>query len=144
MDSRQQEEFDEAVQLAFDYVVSALANGRTARDIAASLIQEGMPDDLALALVDRIINSCTRCRKFLPVTGVSYVRQTGLLILNMRENVEATLCEACNRRVFWSCMVHCVFLGWWGIKSFFLNIAAIIGNYNAYREARVKLRKGTL
>jgi hypothetical protein len=141
MSSKEEYSFEEIVNKVFKSVSAALANGYTVRDVIEKLIQNGFQENLAQAVVERICHSCTNCRKVLPVTGVSYKKQTGLLVVSFNQTKEATLCKSCNIKLFWECMIHCLLLGWWGIKSFFYNIAAIIGNINNYNDAKFRFGK---
>jgi len=86
--------------------------------------------------------TCQSYHAVKPITSMSYTKHTGLVILGRRQTYRGLLCEQCNKRLFSSCLNHCLIAGWWGIISFFIyNPAAIIGNIIMYFRAKNRFKK---
>jgi hypothetical protein len=88
------------------------------------------------------IMACQGCHTVRPITLVSYTKHTGLIIIGRITRHRGLLCEQCNKRLFSSCLIHCLTAGWWGIISFFIyNPVAIIGNIIMYFRAKNRFKK---
>ena len=61
-------------------------------------------------------------------------RQTGMLVLNQRSwKVYGGTFEQLSEQ-YRKAQIHNLLFGWWGIISFFLNFAALLGNRSAMQE----------
>jgi hypothetical protein len=63
---------------------------------------------------------------------VEFYQNIGVLIMRFSKTVRGELCKSCIHRYFWELTSINMFLGWWGIISFFVNIAFIINNVARY------------
>jgi hypothetical protein len=61
-------------------------------------------------------------------------RQTGMLVMNQRSWRAYTGTYEELSEQYRKAQLHNLFFGWWGIISFFLNFAALIGNRSAMKE----------
>jgi hypothetical protein len=70
---------------------------------------------------------CARCG-FSPAAGTTFVRQTGMLVMNRRVTESAVYCKGCATDAYRRCQAWCLGLGWWGVISFFMTWGALFHN----------------
>jgi len=75
---------------------------------------------------------CQGCGKFAPVCKVTFNQNIGALIVRFGKEYSGNLCAECVERIYWKTTTINLFLGWWGIKSFFINIVFIFANFFNY------------
>lgn len=75
---------------------------------------------------------CQACGARAETRYVEFHQNIGALIMRFSKSVRGDLCKSCIHRYFWELTSINLFLGWWGIISFFVNIAFIINNVVRY------------
>lgn len=70
------------------------------------------------------IESCTKYVKF--------YQNIGMIIEREEKIIEGNFCKSCIHKYFWKFSLITLFLGWWGILSFFATIAFLINNIVRY------------
>ncbi len=71
---------------------------------------------------------CTKCGKEAPLYEVNFQQNIGLIIMHIRKACRGLFCKKCVQSTFWSTFLTNLFLGWWGIKSFFYTGYFLITN----------------
>lgn len=62
---------------------------------------------------------CQRCHGPGPTRWVSMQQNIGAIVLRFRSGTRGRLCRECVESEFWSRSLVTLFLGWWGMISFF-------------------------
>lgn len=75
---------------------------------------------------------CQGCGKFAPVCNVSFSQNIGALFVRFNKEFSGVLCTECIERIYWKTTATNLFLGWWGIISFFVNLVYLIANFFRY------------
>lgn len=75
---------------------------------------------------------CQRCGVEAPTKQVSFYQNIGALVIRFHKHTSGNLCKRCINQVFWEYTLIDLFLGWWGIISFFFNLFAIPNNIINY------------
>jgi len=83
----------------------------------------------SLRLLRTNVGQCACCgRGAVPVTGVYYGKNTGMLVARLTRVVEGTLCRRCSLVEGGKATLHTAVLGWWGTISFFLTLLILPSN----------------
>jgi hypothetical protein len=80
--------------------------------------------------------SCASCGIEGPTQYVSFRQNIGLLVMRLTNKVDAELCRPCMIRCFRSYTLTTLFVGWWGVISFFMTPYILFQNLRAYISAR--------
>lgn len=80
--------------------------------------------------------SCASCGIEGPTQYVSFRQNIGLLVMRLTNKVEAELCRPCMIRCFRSYTLTTLFVGWWGVISFFMTPLFLFQNIRQYISAR--------
>lgn len=80
---------------------------------------------------------CAKCKQDAPLYGVTFRQNIGLIVMHTYKTYSGAYCMKCARSIFWSTFFTNLFLGWWGIKSFFYTFYYMATNINQF----IKLRK---
>ena len=75
---------------------------------------------------------CEACGVEAPTKHVEYHQNIGALIMRFHQTVEGDLCKSCVHKYFWKITVINLFLGWWGVISFFVTPVFILLNLVRY------------
>jgi len=68
---------------------------------------------------------CQSCGREAQTKYVEYYQNIGVLILRFSKEVKGHLCKECTNKYFWSFTGKTLFLGWWGVISFFITLFII-------------------
>jgi hypothetical protein len=79
---------------------------------------------------------CDLCRRPAPTKAVHLGSNLGMVVIAFTETVRGHLCGNCIDRVFWRFTLKTLFLGWWGIRSFFRTPYLLISNIVELAGAR--------
>jgi hypothetical protein len=86
------------------------------------------------------ILSCQSCGLIGPTKNVSFRYNIGLLFIRFNRHLEGYLCRNCIEDYFWKYTAINLFLGWWGLISFFVTPFFILENLISY-VAALNLKK---
>ncbi len=89
-------------------------------------------------------NGCQNCGTTAPIVLVSFHQNIGCLYLRFRKHIKANLCRDCAWKYFKSFTLTTLFLGWWGLISFFFTLFILPNNVLEYWRAVRQLRKENL
>jgi len=76
--------------------------------------------------------ACEECNAWAETRHVVFYYNIGLLVMRFHKSLDATLCKSCIHRSFWKFTALNLFLGWWGIISFFCTIGFLLNNTIRY------------
>ena len=79
---------------------------------------------------------CQLCGEDRPLKHVTLMQNIGLLVVRFPKTVSGLLCKQCISSTFWSYTLITLFLGWWGVISFFYTLVAIPRNVVNYISSR--------
>jgi hypothetical protein len=82
-----------------------------------------------------VYNACQVCGRS-PAAEVTVRRHVGMIVIGRRHRVRASLCREHGSKLLREWTLKTLVQGWWGGRSFYLNIYALIGNANASRALR--------
>jgi len=80
--------------------------------------------------------NCQKCGQLRPVKQVQFRQNIGLLVMRFPKTLSGALCKPCISRVFWEYTLISLFLGWWGVISFFVTLVAIPSNIVTFVQSR--------
>jgi hypothetical protein len=89
-------------------------------------IQPAMP----LAQIPVVV--CENCGKVAPTQFVSFNQNIGAIVLRFYKHIDAYLCKSCIKVFFKKYTLTTLFLGWWGIISFFFTPFILLSNIITY------------
>ncbi len=72
------------------------------------------------------MNSCELCGRVAPTAYVSLYRNIGLLVARQLCTTKGQMCRSCAREKWLSESLLTLFLGWWGVISFFVNCFCVL------------------
>lgn len=75
---------------------------------------------------------CQACGVEAPTKYVAFYQNIGMLVMRFSGGTEGYLCKSCIHGTFWKHTLTSLFLGWWGIISFFVNFFFILNNVGRY------------
>jgi hypothetical protein len=78
------------------------------------------------------ILTCRACGQTKPTRHVSFYQNIGLLIMRMHKSIDGQLCKSCINHYFWEFTLITLFLGWWGLISFFFTLFILPNNIIYY------------
>lgn len=65
----------------------------------------------------------------------------GALVMRFERSIRANMCRSCVRQRFWKYTAMNVFLGWWGIISFFVTPFHLFANTTIYLKCLRAFKK---
>ena len=80
--------------------------------------------------------NCQKCGELRPVKYVTFRQNIGLLVMRIPKTLSGALCKSCIGGVFWQYTLISLFLGWWGVISFFVTLVAIPTNIATFIQSR--------
>lgn len=78
------------------------------------------------------IEVCQLCGNTTPVKNVNFNANIGMIFMRRTKQVKGKLCKKCINSTFWNFTLTNLFLGWWGVISFFATFAFVVGNTFQY------------
>ena len=75
---------------------------------------------------------CKRCGNYAPVKNTGFHRHIGMIVLMHHSQIETLLCRRCADEIFWQYTLTTLFLGWWGMISFFITPFILVYNLVRY------------
>ncbi len=79
---------------------------------------------------------CQECGEERPVKHVTLQQNIGLFVMRFPKTLSGILCRDCIGRNFWSYTLITLFLGWWGVISFFYTLFVLPTNVITYIGSR--------
>lgn len=71
----------------------------------------------------------------MPAQPFSFTSNVGVVFASRRSAVSGTFCHDCALHLGRKTQNRTMMTGWWGLISFFINFAAVVGNSSALRKA---------
>ena len=87
----------------------------------------------------RVVGSdagCQFCGAEAETRYVEFYQNIGLVLLRLHSSVKGRLCKACISHHFWGKTATTLFLGWWGVLSFFATPFILLNNVVRYVSCR--------
>ncbi|HXJ71659.1 MAG TPA: hypothetical protein VNM37_02360 [Candidatus Dormibacteraeota bacterium] len=75
---------------------------------------------------------CNACGVEAPTKHVEFHQNIGALIMRFHHTAEGDMCKSCVHKFFWRMTLVNLFLGWWGVISFFVTPVFIMMNVVRY------------
>ncbi len=72
------------------------------------------------------------CGATAPTKHNEFHANIGMLLARRQMSIKGNLCKNCTNKYFWQYTLINVFLGWWGVISFFATIIFILNNTFRY------------
>ena len=79
---------------------------------------------------------CQLCGRHAPTKHVTFMQNIGALVIRFPKTLRGYLCRTCIGKTFQSYTLTTLFLGWWGLISFFYSLVSIPRNIITYLGAR--------
>ena len=79
---------------------------------------------------------CEHCGCQAPTKFVTFHSNVGVLIMRFTTKISGNFCRPCIDKNFWSATLTSLFLGWFGVISFFVNWIFLAMNVANYLGAR--------
>lgn len=77
-------------------------------------------------------NHCQVCGSLTPTKYVEFYQNIGMLVMRQSSSIKGNLCKKCINREFKKRTLTTLFLGWWGMISFFLTPIYLINNIGRF------------
>ena len=88
-------------------------------------------------MTDEIVRAnCQLCGAERALKHVTLSQNIGLLVIRFPKKLTGLLCKECIGKTFWQYTLITLFLGWWGVISFFYTLVAIPSNIATYIGSR--------
>lgn len=71
-----------------------------------------------------------------PAVDVRFRQESGRLVWRVRRWIDGPFCRTCGTAVFRAMTNRTLVTGWWGLISFFQNLASVVANLAAYSRIR--------
>jgi hypothetical protein len=75
---------------------------------------------------------CRACGRFAPTKKVLFVQHIGAIILMFHKRIGGEMCRGCIDQYFSQYTLTTLFLGWWGVASFFITPCVLVYNVVRY------------
>ncbi len=75
---------------------------------------------------------CQVCGVEAPTKKVTFYQHMGAIVLMFTKTMKGKLCKSCINKTFWKFSLMTLFLGWWGVISFFLTPLVLLNNFIRY------------
>ena len=85
--------------------------------------------------------TCDRCHAVGPVGSAKFMMNIGLVVMRFEQTASGQFCNSCVWKTFGSYTAGNLFLGWWGIKSFFYTLMFLGVNVTELLSARQLLKR---
>jgi hypothetical protein len=72
--------------------------------------------------------NCQLCGEHRPLKQVTLMQNIGVIVARFPTTLRGLLCKQCITSKFWSYTLITLFLGWWGVISFFYTPVALVTN----------------
>lgn len=80
--------------------------------------------------------ACISCHLQVPTRRVEFQQHIGMVVTRRRWRVSGFMCRRCIRAYFKSYTLTTLFLGWWGVISFFVTPVFLVGNLIQFFKSR--------
>jgi hypothetical protein len=91
-----------------------------------------LPSNLSEAVSVNQGDECQLCGVIAPLKYIEFYANIGMLVARRQLSIKGRLCKNCINKYFWKYTVTNIFLGWWGVISFFATGLYIINNTARY------------
>lgn len=78
------------------------------------------------------LESCQLCGNKAPTKYNEFYANIGMLVARRQLHIKAKMCKNCTNKYFWKYTFTNLFLGWWGVISFFATLVFMINNVFRY------------
>jgi len=75
---------------------------------------------------------CQSCLRPAPTVYVEFYQNIGALVIRFTKTAKGHFCRECISQYFWSFTLTTLFLGWWGVISFFVTLFILPNNVIRY------------
>ena len=75
---------------------------------------------------------CQLCGVNAPVKYNEFYANIGMLFARRQISIKANMCKDCTNKYFWKYTLTNIFLGWWGVISFFATCFFMLNNTIRY------------
>ena len=75
---------------------------------------------------------CQSCLTVGPTRKVMFVQHIGAVILMFNKHIKGEMCRKCINKYFSEYSLTTLFLGWWGMASFFITPCVLVFNLVRY------------
>lgn len=76
---------------------------------------------------------CQMCNQSVSeVRYIEFYQNIGYLVARSQRSVKGKLCKKCIKQYFWKFSITTLFLGWWGVISFFATAFFLLNNIFRY------------
>jgi hypothetical protein len=82
------------------------------------------------------LTRCQACQVPAATRFVTLRQNIGALVMRFPRSVQGAMCRDCIGRYFWRYTLTTLFLGWWGVISFFCTLAWIPTNIVTFISSR--------
>ena len=82
---------------------------------------------------------CQACGRKAPTMEVTFRQNVGALVMHFHRSVNGDFCKPCIQKYFWHMTLITLFLGWWGVISFFFTLFILPANVFVYLGAKREL-----
>jgi hypothetical protein len=79
-----------------------------------------------------ISSVCQICGVQAPTKYNEFYANIGMLFARQQKEIKAEMCRNCTDKYFWKFTLTNLFLGWWGIISFFATCGYMVNNIFRY------------
>ncbi len=80
----------------------------------------------------RSLDYCQACGKNFPTKKITFHKNIGLLIMRINRTATGNFCVYCIEKFFWEYTAITLYLGWWGVISFFTTPFNLLINFFNY------------
>jgi hypothetical protein len=88
-----------------------------------------VPDLSPQRLLNGRVIGCRRCGSDEPLFHAKFQQNVGMLVMHRYTTYEGNFCRPCVNKVFLHTLGVNLFLGWWGLKSFFYTLYFLFKNF---------------
>jgi len=88
--------------------------------------------DINVKIDESKLESCQSCGAKSPVKYNEFYANIGMLFARRQLSIEGKMCKNCINKYFWQYTFINLFLGWWGIISFFATVIFMANNIFRY------------
>jgi hypothetical protein len=103
------------------------------------VLAEPIEEDGYVKVFNRGYDYCQLCGDYAPIKYVEFYQNVGMFLARQSKSIKGKLCKNCINKNFWDFTLTTLFLGWWGIISFFITPFYLLNNIFRYL-VRIRLK----
>jgi len=101
-------------------------------DFLVEPVVEPIIEDGNVKAFNRECDYCQVCGDYAPTKYIEFYQNVGMFLARQSKSIKGKLCKNCINKNFWDFTLTTLFLGWWGIISFFVTPFYILNNFFRY------------